>query len=84
MCPQYMNWKMSCDPEDSFNERYEFDRTAKGKMSVKRTPLRDFEGGRMLHPSIKPKGMKHDWPDYLLGPYQDYYKNLEKEKNPDS
>jgi hypothetical protein len=81
--PQYSYWKLSCIPEDPCNEVYEFDRTAKGKMSVKRTPLRDFEGGRMLHPSFKPKGMKHDWPDYLLGPYKDYYKNLRKPETED-
>ena len=42
-------------------------------MTVKRTPLRDWEGGWMLHPSIKPRGMKGEWPDYALGRYKDYY-----------
>ncbi len=82
--PQYSIWKLSCIPEGPCNEVYEFDRTLKGKMSVKRTPLRDWEGGRLLHPSFKPNGMKHDWPDDLLGPWKDYYKNLKKEENKDS
>jgi len=51
---------------------------------MKRTPMRDWEGGWMLHPSVKPRTMKGDWPDYLLGPYQDYYKNLKKEDQKDS
>jgi hypothetical protein len=70
-------------PGSPCNEVYEFDRTLKGKMSVKRTPLRDWEGGRLLHPSFKPNGMKHDWPDHLLGPWKDYYKNLKREENKD-
>ena len=36
------------------------------------------------HPSFKPRTMKGDWPDHLLGPYKDYYKNLKKEENKDS
>jgi len=82
--PQTSFWKISCMPESQCNEVFEFDRTLKGKMSVKRTPMRDWEGGWMLHPSVKPRGMKGEWPDYALGPYQDYCKNLEKEDNKDS
>src|SRR5271165_6043188 len=35
-----------------------------------RTALRDWEGGWMLHPKVRPNAMKGDWPDYLLGPYK--------------
>ena len=31
-------------PESQCNEVFEFDRTLKGKMSVKRTPMRDYMG----------------------------------------
>ena len=77
-------WKLSCIPESRCNEVFEFDCTLSGKRSCKRTPLRDWEGGRLLHPSFKPRGMKGDWPPHLLGPYKDYYKNLKKEENQDS
>ncbi len=48
-------------------------------MSVKRTPLRDWEGGWMLHPSFKPRGMKGEWPDYALGRYKEYYNSRKAE-----
>src|SRR5271165_6304330 len=34
-------------PESQCNEVFEFDRTLKGKMSVKRTPMRDLWGRRL-------------------------------------
>src|SRR5271170_890474 len=71
--PQIAIQKISCLPESQCNEVLEFDRTLAGKHTVKRTPLRDWEGGWMLHPSIKPKGMKGEWPDYAMGRYKDYY-----------
>ena len=82
--PKTHIWKLSCIPEGRCNEVFEFDCTLAGKRSCKRTPLRDWEGGRLLHPSFKPRGMKGDWPPHLLGPYKDYYKNLKKEENKDS
>jgi hypothetical protein len=71
--PQIAFKKISCLPESQCNEVLEFDRTLAGKHTVKRTPLRDWEGGWMLHPSIKPKGMKGEWPDYAMGRYKEYY-----------
>ena len=71
--PQRTIRKISCLPESHVNEVLEFDRTLKGKMSVKRTPLREWQGGWMLHPSIKPTGMKGEWPDYAMGRYKEYY-----------
>jgi len=71
--PQIAIQKISCLPESQCNEVLEFDRTLAGKHTVKRTPLRDWEGGWMLHPSIKPRGMKGEWPDYAMGRYKDYY-----------
>jgi hypothetical protein len=82
--PKIHIWKLSCIAEDRCNEVFEFDCTLSGKRSSKRTPLRDWEGGRLLHPSFKPRTMKGDWPPHLLGPYKDYYKNLKKEENKDS
>ncbi len=77
--PQRHIWKLSCLPESRCNEVFEFDRTLKGKMSVKRTPLRDWEGGWMLHPSIRPLGMKGEWCDHHLGRYKDYYNSRKAE-----
>ncbi len=78
--PQIAIKKISCNPEDRCNEVLEFDRTLKGKMSVKRTALRDWEGGWMLHPKVRPNAMKGDWPDYLLGPYKDEYRKQQAEE----
>ena len=77
--PQVSIWKISCLPDSQCNERFEFDRTLAGKTTVKRTPLRDWEGGWMLHPSIKPRTMKGEWPDYALGKYKDYYNSRKAE-----
>jgi len=77
--PQTSFWKISCLPESQCNEVLEFDRTLKGKMSVKRTPMREWEGGWMLHPSVKPRTMKGEWPDYALGRYKDYYNSRKAE-----
>jgi len=77
--PQTAFWKISCLPESQCNEVLEFDRTLKGKTTVKRTPMRDWEGGWMLHPSIKPRTMKGEWPDDALGRYKDYYNSRKAE-----
>ena len=77
--PQRHIWKLSCLPESRCNEVFDLDRTLKGKMSVKRTPLRDWEGGWMLHPSIRPLGMKGEWCDHHLGRYKDYYNSRKAE-----
>src|SRR5271169_246015 len=77
--PQRTIRKISCLPESHCNEVLEFDRTLKGKMSVKRTPLREWQGGWMLHPSVKPRGMKGEWPDHAMGRYKDYYQSRKAE-----
>ena len=82
--PKIHIWKLSCIPESPCNEVFEFDCTLSGKRRCKCTPLRDWEGGRLMHPSLKPRTMKDDRCDHLLGPYKDYYKNLKKEENKDS
>jgi hypothetical protein len=64
--PKYTIHKLSCIPEDPCNLHLEFIRTVSNKYSVIETPLRDFEGGKYLDPSYKPRGMKGEWPDYLL------------------
>jgi hypothetical protein len=64
--PRYTIHKLSCLPEDPCNLHLEFIRTVSNKYSVIETPLRDFEGGKYLDPSYKPRGMKGEWPDYLL------------------
>jgi hypothetical protein len=48
-------------------------------VTVKRTPLRDWQGGWMLHPSWKPPQVKHDWPDYAMGRYKEYYMSRKAE-----
>jgi hypothetical protein len=77
--PQTAFYKISCLPESQCNEVLEFDRTLKGKTTVKRTFMRDWEGGWMLHPSIKPRTMKGEWPDYALGRYKEYYASRKAE-----
>jgi len=77
--PQAAFYKISCLPESQCNEVLEFDRTLKGKTTVKRTFMRDWEGGWMLHPSIKPRKMKGEWPDYALGRYKEYYASRKAE-----
>lgn len=64
--PQYAIRKLSCLPDDPLNVRLNFIRTVSNKYTTEETPLRDFEGGRYLDPSIKPYGMKGEWPDYAL------------------
>jgi hypothetical protein len=68
--PQMVFRKFSCDPESQCNEVLEFDRTLAGFHSVKRTALKDWEGGKYLHPKYKPNGMTHEWPEHLLGPWK--------------
>ncbi len=68
--PQMVFRKFSCDPDSQCNEVLEFDRTLAGFHSVKRTALKDWEGGKYLHPDYKPRGMTHDWPEHLLGPWK--------------
>ncbi len=72
-------YKISCLPESQCNEVLEFDRTLKGKTTVKRTFMRDCQGGWMLHPSIKSRTMKGEWPDYALGRYKEYYASRKAE-----
>src|SRR5271165_995607 len=56
--PQTSFWKISCLPESQCNEVLEFDRTLKGKMSVKRTPMREL--GRRLDAASQRKTARHE------------------------
>ncbi len=77
--PQRVIRKISCLPESHCNEVLEYDRPLIGRVTVKRTPLRDWQGGWMLHPSWKPPQVKHDWPDYAMGRYKEYYMSRKAE-----
>src|SRR5271166_5727970 len=56
--PQTSFWKISCMPESQCNEVFEFDRTLKGKMSVKRTSMRDWR--RRLDAASQRKTARHE------------------------